>query len=281
MSLLNTGLNAIGTVAALKSLFGKPKQPGLNKQTEFQSALRQRSVARTNLFDVVITLPPILNEPFFRPLGATLSLWAEGAQLPGYNIQTDSIKRFGIGPMESVPYSIQTNDLTLNFIGDGAGGIQKFFYNWLHGIVRGDEDVRNDTVSVSGLQPYEVEFKNRYATTITITQYDEQGTAIIIYELTDAFPKNIPDVAVSWTDNNSFMQFGVTFSYLQARMTNARQGRQATRTKNGFNGLNTLQKAIKVGTALQTIKTLRRPTSVQDAIASAATIKNVSGAWTR
>lgn len=279
MSLLTTGLNAIGTVSALKSLFGKPKQPGTNKQTQFQAALRQRSVARTNLFDVTITIPPILNQPLFLPLGASLSLWAEGTQLPGYNIQTDSIKRYGIGPMESVPYSIQTNDLTLNFIGDGAGGIQKFFYNWLHRIVRGDEDVRYDDVSPTGLQPYEIEFKDRYATTIRITQYDEQGTAIVIYDLVDAFPKNIPDIAVSWSDNNSFMQFGVTFSYLQAKMTNALQGRQ--KTQNGFRGLNTLQKAIKVGTALQTLKTIRRPTSIQDAIASSATIKNVSGAWTR
>jgi hypothetical protein len=279
MSLLNTGLNAIGTVSALKSLFGKPKQPGTNKQTQFQAALRQRSVARTSLFDVTITIPPILNQPLFLPLGTTLSLWAEGAQLPGYNIQTDSIKRYGIGPMESVPYSIQTNDLTLNFIGDGAGGIQKFFYNWLQRIVRGDEDVRYDDISPTGLQPYEVEFKDRYATTIRITQYDEQGTAIVIYDLVDAFPKNIPDISVSWSDNNSFMQFGVTFSYLQAKMTNALQGRQ--KTQNGFRGLNTLQKAIKVGTALQTLKTIRRPTSIQDAIASSATIKNVSGAWTR
>jgi hypothetical protein len=281
MSLLNTGLNALGTVSALKSLFGKPKQPGVNKQTEFQAALRQRSVARTNLFDVTITLPPVINEPRYRPLGAQLSLWAEGAQLPGYNIQTDSIKRFGIGPMESVPYSIQTNDLTLNFIGDGAGGIQKFFYSWMHAIVRGDEDVRTDDVSASGLQPYEVEFKNRYATTITITQYDEQGTAIIIYDLTDAFPKNIPDVSVSWTDNDSFMQFGVTFSYLQAKMRNASQGRQAIESKNGLGNLSALQKAIKVGTALQTLKTIRRPSSVQDALASASTIKNVTGAFPR
>ena len=275
MGLLNTGLNALGTVAALKSLFGKPKQPGTNKQTQFQAALRRRSVARTNLFDVTITLPTILQGPRFLPLGAELSLWAESAQLPGYNIQTDSIKRYGVGPMESVPYSIQTNDLTLSFIGDGAGGIQKFFYLWMHGIVRGDEDVRTDDLSTTGLQPYEVEFKDRYATVITITQYDEMGDVINVYELTDAFPKNIPDISVSWTDNNAFMQFGVTFSYLQAKLKTASQGRQTRGSKNGVGELSFLQKAIKVGTALQTLKTLRKPRSVQDAIASTSTIKTL------
>ena len=280
MSLLNTGLNALGTAAALKSLFGrKNRPPGANKQTQFQAALRERSVARTNLFDVTITLPPILSNPDQRAIGTTLSLWAEGAQLPGYNIQTDSIKRYGVGPQESVPYSIQTNDMTLNFIGDGAGDIQKFFYLWMHSIVRGDEDVRFDSFSSTGLQPYEVEFKDRYATTITITQYDEQGTDIITYQLTDAFPKNIPDVSVSWSDNNSFMQFGVTFSYLQARMTNAEK--RSTRTQNGIRRLSALQKLVKIGTALQTLKTIRRPRSLQDALASTATIKNVSGPWTR
>ena len=279
MSLLNTGLNALGTAAALKSLFGRQRPPGANKQTEFQAALRERSVARTNLFDVTIALPTILTNPDQRAIGTRLSLWAEGAQLPGYNIQTDSIKRYGIGPQESVPYSIQTNDLTLNFIGDGVGDIQKFFYLWMHSIVRGDNDVRYDEASATGLLPYEVEFKDRYATTITITQYDEQGTPIIIYELTDAFPKNIPDISVSWSDNNSFMQFGVTFSYLQARMTNAEK--RSTRTQNGFRGLSRLQKLVKIGTALQTLSTIRRPRNLQDAIASAATFKTVNRAWTR
>jgi hypothetical protein len=279
MSLLNTGLNAIGTLATLKGVFGGSSPPqGTGKLNQFHAALRERGVGRTNLFDVSIAIPPILRGVEFSLIGPAISLWAEGAQLPGYNIQTDSIKRYGIGPQESVPYSIQTNDITINMIGDGHGGIQKYFYEWLHRIVRGDNDVRSAEPSVTNLMPYEVEFKNQYATTITITQYNEQGIPVIQYELIDAFPKNIPDISLSWTDGGQYMQFGVTFSYLQAKLIT--QGREAlVNNKNGFSGLSAFQKALKVGTALQTLKTIRRPTGVQDALASASTIKNVTGAF--
>lgn len=278
MSLLNTGLNAIGTVAALKSLVGsRPSSTAAGKMNNFISEVRNRSVARTNLFDVSLSIPPVMNGRVFSAIGPALSLWAESSQLPGFNVQTDSVKRYGIGPQESVPYSIQTNDLTFNFIGDGKGAVQKYFYEWMHRIVRGDEDVRAQTVSGTGLAPYEVEFKDQYACTITITSYNEQGQPVLIYELYDAFPKTMPDISMSWNDNSSFMQFGVTFSYLRARLTNSTQPLRTT--KNGVGSLSTLQKAIKVGTALQTIASLKRPRSIQDALSSATTIKGVTSAF--
>lgn len=275
MGLLNTGLNAIGTVSSLKSLFGsRPTGSGGGKINNFLAEVRSRSIARTNLFDVTISIPPVMGGKVFSAIGPALSLWAESSQLPGYNIQTDSVKRYGIGPQESVPYSIQTNDLTFNFIGDGKGAVQKYFYEWMHRIVRGDEDVRAPTVSETGLAAYEVEFKDRYACTITITSYNEQGQPVLIYELYDAFPKNMPDISMSWNDSSGYMQFGVTFSYLRARLTNSTQPLRTS--KNGFGDLSAFQKAIKIGTALQTLKSLKKPTGVQDALASASTIKGVA-----
>jgi len=200
-------------------------------------------------------------------------LYAQGANLPGLFLQTAELKRFGIGPNEKVPYSIQTNNTTINFIGDGKGEIYKFFYRWLHGIVRGDYDVRSDTTSPNNLSAYEVEFKTEYKCQITITAFNEQGTPFLQYELKDAFPINIPDVSLNWSESSSLMQFGVQFEYLQSRLTNVEAPLQLT--KNGFSGLSTLQKLVKVGTAVQTISSLRRPTGVQDALSSITTVKNI------
>ena len=110
MGLLNTGLNALGTYAAVKSLVGSDSGGAQGKLNSFISELRSSSVARTNLFDVTFGIPTILARS---PVAQKLSLYAEAAQLPGMNIQTDSIKRFGIGPTESAPYSIQNNDITI------------------------------------------------------------------------------------------------------------------------------------------------------------------------
>lgn len=274
MSLLNTGLNVLGTAAALKSVFGKSRQGDSpsGKMGGFIAELRHKSVARTNLFDVTFSVPAVLSGS---TMGPKLSLWAEGAQLPGMNLQTDSLKPYGFGPQESMPYTLQTNDININFIGDGRGSIQRYFYEWMQRIVRGDEDPRSGRPGVSGLAPYEVEFKNRYSCTLTITMYNEEGTPIVIYELYDAFPKTVPDLSLSWNDTSSFVQFGVTFAYTRMKFVNSTQAVQATQGRSGIGNLSTLQKAIKIGTAIQAISAIQRPRSLQDALSSATTIKGV------
>ncbi len=280
MSLLNTGLNVLGTAAVLRSFAGRNKPDADNRMNRFMSEMRSNGIARTNLFDVTIPVPSmLLYERTTSTIDRKLELYAESAQLPGVNIQTDNIKTFGVGPMEAMPYSIQTNDLTLTFLGDGKGLVYKFFYQWLHGIVRGDTPVTVDTVSMNNLSPYEVEFKDQYSVDLTLRSYNEQAQIIFEYKIYGAFPKNLPDISLSWQDQSNYMQFGITFSYLRAELLNVNTAVEGT--KNGFKGLNTLQKLVKIGTALQTLKTLRKPTSLQDALASTTTIRNASGAWTR
>ena len=149
MSAINTAMNVIGTVASLKSLLGNDNNTAASgKINNFMSEIRQNSVARTNLFEVTLTAPRILTGS-----GAVrkISLYAEGASLPGLSLGTGDVTRYGYGPHEKVPYTIQTNDTTISFIGDGKGEIYKFFYNWLQGIVRADYSVTSSQTSGNGL----------------------------------------------------------------------------------------------------------------------------------
>ncbi len=271
MALLNTAMNAVGTIAAIKSLTGGSSPQGSGKYNNFYSELRKNGVARTNLFEVTITPPRMLvgNETTRK-----LSLYAEGAQLPGLFLQTDdTIKRFGVGPQEHVPYSAQVNDTTITFIGDGRGEIYKFFYSWLQGIVRADRSpVIGSQPDRAGKIAYEVEFKEEYATTINIRTFDEAGQTILSYDLEAAFPKSIPDVSLSWSES-SLMQFGIQFSYLQSRLTNVDEAYKEG--KNGIGELSTLQKLMKVGTAVQLVSSLKRPRNIQEALSSASTVKHL------
>lgn len=281
MSLVKTGLGAIGTFAALKSLTantnsGSTAGGGLGR---FLSEIRQHSVARTNYFDVRITVPSTLRVG--PPMN--LSLFAEGTTLPGLFIQTGELKRFGIGPVEKYPYSLQTNKITFNFIGDGKGEIYKFFYRWMQSIVKADipveisagDSLQLQQISQNGLAPYEVEFKENYAVPIQLFVYNEQSQTILNYNLTEAFPISIPDVSLSWSNDNSLMQFAVDFEFLQSQLVNAEDKLKVN--KNGIGELNTLQKLIKVGTAVQALASLRKPQGLQDALISAGSIKNVIG----
>lgn len=270
MSTLNTAMNVLGTAAAVKSLLGGGGGGAGGKMNNFISELRQNSVARTNLFDVTLTPPRIL---VGSAVASKISLYAEGAQLPGLNIQSDdSIKRFGYGPQDHVAYGSSVNDITLNFIGDGKGEIYRFFYRWMQGIVRSDYEVPSNKTGFNGLAPFEVEFKENYQTVVDIKTYNESGDTILHYQLTNAFPKSLPDVSLNWSES-SMMQFSVTFTYLQARLVNA--DTPVRLSPNNIEGLSSLQKLVKIGTAVQTIASLKRPRGVQDAISSATTIKNI------
>jgi hypothetical protein len=279
MSLLNTGLNALGTLATLKSLFGKKQSGPTGRYNSFLTEIRNSSVSRTNLFDVMIPFPKIMQgDEKSTATVQKISLFAEGAQLPAISIQTDdSIKRFGIGPTENVPYSMQFNDITLNFIGDGAGEIYKFFYGWMHGIVNGDGQINSSRQSsATGLAPYEVEFKENYKADIDITTYNEQNDKILEYRLYNAFPKIVPDVSLSWKDTDGYMQFGITFCFMHAELLNVKQPFQGSSNTN-IGKLSTLQKLVKLTTAVQALRTIRKPRSIQDALASSTTLSNASG----
>lgn len=269
MSKLNTAMNVLGTVSALQSLFGGGSSGAGGKINNFMTEIRNTGVARTNLFEVTLTAPRVLSGS---NVAEKISLYAEGAALPGMSLQTQDVNRFGYGPHEKVPYTLQTNDITLNFIGDGQGLIYKFFYNWMQNIVRADYGVTSNSKSPSGLEPYEVEFKDQYRSTMTITTFNEQGDVVLAYELRDAFPLNVPDVGLNWSESN-MMQFSVQFAFLQSKLTTAEQPVQLT--KNGFGGLSPLQQLIKVGTAAQVISSLRRPRNIQDALNSTSAIKNI------
>jgi hypothetical protein len=61
---------------------------------------------------------------------------------------------------------------------------------------------------------------------------------------------------------------------MQAKLKNANSPLQVN--QNGIGELSMLQKAIKIGTAVQAISSLRRPRNIQDILASSTTVKNVT-----
>ena len=118
-----------------------------------------------------------------------------------------------------------------------------------------------------------------FPVTIAITTYNESGQPVLTYNLYDAFPKTMPDISLNWNEASSYMQFGVTFSYLRAKLENANESMKMS--KNGIGELSALQKAVKIGTALQVLSSLKRPQGVQDALASATSIKNIDSSLFR
>lgn len=70
------------------------------------------------------------------------------------------------------------------------------------------------------------------------------------------------------------MEFSVQFTFRTAQLRNAEDPPIAD-TGNGIQELSLLQKLVKIGTAVQVISSLKRPSNVQQALSSASTVKNL------
>jgi hypothetical protein len=257
---LGTALSAVGLYSALK---GGSTTGATGRYGNFLSEFRNKSFARTNLFEVSIQPPKIMNGS---KMFESLHLYAESANIPGLMFATSETKRYGTGPVEKKPYAPIFNDISVSFLVDGQGELYKFFYTWMNRIVSSDQFVNGNTVSANGLAPFEVEFKDDYKCQMMISTFDEAGNGVLSSQIVDAIPISISD---------QIMKLQVTFTYFQ-HILNTDQSEPVSGYKKPLSGF---QQIVKAGTALQTISSLKKPQSVGDVINVINNAKVIAGGY--
>jgi hypothetical protein len=65
----------------------------------------------------------------------------------------------------------------------------------------------------NGAAPFEVAYKDDYATRIEIIAYNQAANEFIKYTLEEAYPINVGDVQMGWADTDSIARLPVTFNY--------------------------------------------------------------------
>jgi hypothetical protein len=280
---ISKGRDVVGTANALQDFLppslrqslntfvnGRPQNNNSLRNVEtFRSLInRLGGVTRTNLFYVSIPVPKMMrgassgNSPIITD--STVSLLCESTSLPGVSLATSEIRRYGVGPLEKKPYAPIFTDQSFSFIGDNTGKVYNHFYTWLNGIIKYDTLPNNTTVTgYNGLGAYEVEYKEDYAVDVFITCINDVDQEIIICRLHDAYPIFLGDIQLSWAENDSFMRIPVTFTFFnwtldRININSALQNQGAS--------ISNLQKLIQVGSAVQTLASLRKPTGVADII---------------
>lgn len=164
---------------------------------EFKSSFGG-DIARQSRFDVSIPVP-INVVPF---LGTTrlLRYRCETAELPGRTFATMEQKTYG--PVEKFPYLTTYNDIDLTFIIDDNMETKVFFDAWLNYI--------NPTYN------YDFKYKESYATTITVNQYDVRNKPSYSVDLIEAYPISINQLSLDW-NSDSIHKLTVTFAYTSWR----------------------------------------------------------------
>ena len=138
--------------------------------SEFKSSFRG-DLARPNRFDVKIPVPLTLIQ--YVGQARQLNYRCEAAQLPSRTFATAE-QKIGSNPTEKYPYHTTYNDLDLTFLVDSDMNQKVFMDAWLEYI--------NPSYN------YNFKYKEDYATTITINQYDVTNELTYSINIYDAYP---------------------------------------------------------------------------------------------
>ena len=163
---------------------------------EFKSSFTS-DLARASRFDVYISIPYAFGA-YLPVTTESLAFRCESAELPGRTISTTDLKIYG--PTEKLPYQTTYNDMTLTFIVSDTMEEKALFDLWLDQI--NPQDSHN------------FEYKQSYATDITIKQYDVVNNLTYAIQLIDAFPISVNQLDLNWS-NDGTHKLTVTFAYTE------------------------------------------------------------------
>lgn len=192
---------------------------------ELIAEISRNGTMRNNKFMVDFPMPLSLrNTTGFEQLSDTnrvMSLYCEGANLPGIALLMEEVRRYGYGPNERKPYSPIFTDVNLTMRGDSNGNIWSFMNAWMKCAVnyesRGDFNTPNGPVR--GQHANEVGYKydpqnnEGYATDTTIRLFNDMGEETIRVVLREAFPIFVGDIPLNWGARSDYMRIPVTLSF--------------------------------------------------------------------
>lgn len=192
---------------------------------DFRSSINKGGILRPNKYIVEFSVPEYLKPRYSSGNLSLMSLRCESVNIPGFSFASkDGPPAFGYGPVEKHPYVPGFDGITLTFLLDSKNKIYKFFYDWTMSIVnydgRGGTNMRNSSGSTSW-KPYEVGYKSKYQTDLSIHIYDgnknektnsEAGNRVMTIKLYSAFPMGLPSNQLSW-ESTDVMRLPIPFSY--------------------------------------------------------------------
>ena len=193
---------------------------------DFKASINTNGILRSNKYIVSFSVPPYLKDLFPQSTLNLLSLRCENVAIPGFEfLSADGPPRMGYGPIEKNPYVPGFSGLSLTYIMDSKGLIYNFFETWCQQIVNfkgsGGNNFRTEYSYANGTKrsPYEVGYKLKYQSELTIDVYDgngpdtsKSGKKIVSFKAYAAFPTGLPSIPLAW-DSPDMIRLTVPFSY--------------------------------------------------------------------
>ncbi len=255
----------------LGKALGFSQEPKLNTANSsistFNAMLNKRGVSRASRFFVRMGVPTVLqNNSTSNPnIQRELMLLCESSSLPGVSFATSDGRRYGVGPVDRRPFAPIFNDITMNFLCDGTNLVHRYFYTWMNSIVRFDNNAFGASAdATSRLNSFRVEYKENYATDISIITYNETNDEITKITLNKAFPVAVGEVPLNWAETNSINRLPISFHYWNWKME--RVSIDSLSMEKIRPELNILERIYKTKDAIFALKSIKKPQHVGDVI---------------
>jgi len=192
---------------------------GVFNLEDFKAVIHSKNgFAKPNRFKVSLTPPLALDK---NNVKNEIEFFCMATNMPGVQLQTSDVMRYGYGPVEKRPFAAHMNSVQMEIMSDGQGQMWKFFNNWIqfiipHSIENGLHVRLNNELAAGSTPsyPYEISYKNTYVTDMVIIHYNENGNIISTTVLRDAFPSQVSDQVLNWDENGRISLFSVQIEYL-------------------------------------------------------------------
>jgi hypothetical protein len=144
-----------------------------------------------------------------------LILRCDNANLPSIALLSGDVRRYGYGPIEKSPHSIQFTNLNLSWIIDKNGRVVKFFKNWFESIINHSSKGGADMITKKrGTSPYEMGYKDDFSCPeLNILVYDTDNNTVLKYKIYDVYPSVIEEIPLNWDNKNTMIRMTVQFFY--------------------------------------------------------------------
>jgi hypothetical protein len=230
---------------------------------DFKSIIESKGPLRSNLYLVSFQQSTTFQN--------SLLFFTDSVNIPSVDMDSQQIRRYGYGPIESVPFRPVFTPLTMSFIVEATQqnvlnsiiNSMSFIspFNGYSNMYTGNISIFNGGGDTGPGYPYEVAFKGDYEFNLSVYVYNEKSDTIMTYTFNQCYVKSVGGISLGWGNNDSYMKADVTFQYTDFSLNRV----YSTSIGNAGN-LSQIKSIIGKSGLTQTYSPDQVPQSVADAI---------------
>jgi len=205
---------------------------------QFRQNVTSHGYIDNNNFEVVVTTPEVLLNSSLNnrvspmnsnEIARTMAMRIDQVRMPGINLQTTQVSRYGIGPIQNMPINAQFQEVNFSLLIDEFSELWQYWYSWSNAVFGFNGTERT-------LPTYQTEYKNKYSTVVSLLLYNHLGTVVQTINLYEAFPTSIREVPMSWGDNQ-LIRLNIQLAYTSYSLVSSAIKHNPPAPNRNLNGL--------------------------------------------